>query len=180
MAFVDSMTGWAVGDSGVILKTINGGSTWTVSDLRHVGGAHGRRVRQTPRTAGRSGAGGAILATTNGGGAKWSSQSAGASFSWRLTGVDAVDAAHAWAVAEWGKIVATSNGGGTWTTADLRAARENLTGVSFVDATHGWACGYNGTLLVTASGGVTPPLRTPAATPVITKLTPRPASAAPW
>jgi photosystem II stability/assembly factor-like uncharacterized protein len=27
--FIDASTGWAVGDGGTVLKTINGGETWT-------------------------------------------------------------------------------------------------------------------------------------------------------
>ena len=87
----------------------------------------------------------------------------------RLTGVDVADATHAWAVAEWGKIVATANG--TNWAEQASGSSEFLTGVAFSDATHGWACGFSGAMLATSSGGVTPPPPAPKA-PAITKLSP--------
>ena len=51
-----------------------------------------------------------------------------------------------------GAIVATTDGGATWT-AQSPGTAAHLTDVAFSDATHGWAVGEGGTILVTTSGG---------------------------
>ena len=45
-----------------------------------------------------------------------------------------------WLVGGDGTIVATTDGGGTWTPQNTSTA-ERLAGVTFTDATHGWAVG---------------------------------------
>jgi photosystem II stability/assembly factor-like uncharacterized protein len=80
-----------------------------------------------------------------------------------LFGVDFPDAAHGYAVGAYGRILATTDGGATWSpqvsgvekreTGDGEA--NVLHGVSFVDATHGWAAGQNGIILATEDGGAT-------------------------
>lgn len=68
-----------------------------------------------------------------------------------LQGVCLVDEAHGWAVGDGGMILATRDGGSSWspqgdTDKDLRA-------VSFVDTLRGWAAGRDGILLHTEDGG---------------------------
>jgi photosystem II stability/assembly factor-like uncharacterized protein len=84
--------------------------------------------------------------------ATWTLQSSG------VTGVSLwdvafVDAQRGWAVGEGGTIVATTNGGATWTPQDS-GTTAILRGVAFVDAQRGWTVGDNGTILVTTDGGV--------------------------
>ena len=71
-----------------------------------------------------------------------------------LFSVSFVDAQTGWAVGDDGTILATANGGATWTpqTSGTEAA---LLSVSFVDAQTGWAVGFDGTILATANGGAT-------------------------
>ncbi len=65
-----------------------------------------------------------------------------------------VDATHGWAVGNLGTILATADGGTSWS-AQASGTSNDLFGVSFVDATHGWAVGIFGTILATANGGTT-------------------------
>jgi hypothetical protein len=78
-----------------------------------------------------------------------------------LESVSCADATHVWAVGTGGAILATTNGGATWspqtsgTGADLWAA-------TFADSTHGWAVGWDdssgsvgGVILATGDGGAT-------------------------
>jgi len=68
-----------------------------------------------------------------------------------LAAVQFVDSGHGW-VAGAGRIMATSDGGASWTR--QYAGRADLNQVDFVDGDHGWAAG-GGTLLRTADGGAT-------------------------
>jgi photosynthesis system II assembly factor YCF48-like protein len=66
--------------------------------------------------------------------------------------VACVDANHGWAVGYDGTIVATTDGGATWT-AQTSGTTNTLIWVSFVDANHGWAVGEFGTIVATTDGG---------------------------
>jgi photosystem II stability/assembly factor-like uncharacterized protein len=68
-----------------------------------------------------------------------------------LAAVEFVDSGHGW-VAGAGRIMATSDGGASWTR--QYAGQADLNQVDFVDGDHGWAAG-GGTLLRTADGGAT-------------------------
>ena len=75
VAFADSAHGWAVGESGVILATANGGATWNAQDSGSSQNLYG--VAFGDSTHGCAvGEGGVILATANGG-ATWSTRRLG-------------------------------------------------------------------------------------------------------
>ena len=65
-----------------------------------------------------------------------------------------VDGSHGWAVGYFGTIVATSDGGVTWTS-QASGTYQTLYTVCFTDTSHGWAAGYQGTILLTTDGGAT-------------------------
>ena len=58
-----------------------------------------------------------------------------------------VDASHGWAVGEHGTILATTDGGTTWSAQSAPSGTSWLGGVTFSDASHGWIVGAddNGT-----------------------------------
>ncbi|HXX90741.1 MAG TPA: YCF48-related protein [Acidimicrobiales bacterium] len=150
VSFVDAAHGWAVGASGTIVATTDGGASWStqtsgtanaLAGVSFVDAAHGWAV----------GLGGTILSTTDGG-ATWSPQASGTANN--LCGVSFVDAAHGWAVGASGTILATTDGGGTWSP-QASGTANTLAGVSFVDAAHGWAAGGAGTIVATTDGGAT-------------------------
>ena len=68
--------------------------------------------------------------------------------------VDFVSATHGYAVGDAGTILATTNGGSTWT-AQTSGSTAALLSVHFVSATTGWAVGSSGTILKTTNGGTT-------------------------
>jgi len=57
-----------------------------------------------------------------------------------LSSVDFADATHGWAVGRGGTVLATTDGGRSWT-AQKSPTTVDLNGVCFVDAQHGWAVG---------------------------------------
>jgi photosystem II stability/assembly factor-like uncharacterized protein len=149
VAFVNASRGWAVGNTGTILATTNGGGTWTAQSS----GTTAQSVAFVDASRGWAvGWGGTILATTNGG-ATWTAQSSGTTTQGLLS-VAFVDASRGWAVGTNGTILATTNGGATWTAQSYGTAAELLS-VAFVDASRGWAVGLGGTILVTTNGGAT-------------------------
>jgi photosystem II stability/assembly factor-like uncharacterized protein len=107
VSFVDANTGTVVGTDGTILRTIDGGNTWTpqasgtTNDLRAVSFAdanHGTAVGDL----------GTILRTTDGGDT-WTLQTSGTRGF--LFGVSSVDANTATAVGLFGTILRTNTGG---------------------------------------------------------------------
>lgn len=99
---VDSTTGWIVGNNGTILKTTNGGGTWTGQSSGSV--AHLRDVSFFDAQNGWAvGDGGTILGTHNGG-ATWTPEASGVTDD--LLGVFAVTATVRYAVGADGTILA--------------------------------------------------------------------------
>jgi len=152
VSFVDYNQGLAVGSKATVVKSGDGRTQWTV-------------VRQ-PRTPTRGCSACRSSTTTTAGRsaaeARWLRLPTAASpgptrTRGRLnssTRVLVIDASHGWAVGADGTIVATADGGTTWS-AETSGTTQWLEGVSFADASHGWAVGYNGTILATSNGGAT-------------------------
>ncbi len=188
VSFPDQGHGWAVGAGGTIVATADGGRSWAPqaacaksfpctptspdmvsADLTAVSfpdPAHGWAV----------GTGGTIVATADGG-RSWSPEAACAKtvactatsadrVSADLTGVSFADPAHGWAVGAGGTIVATGDGGRSWSRqlacepqasnaacTDALALDVDLNAVSFTDTANGWAVGRSGLILFTTDGG---------------------------
>jgi photosystem II stability/assembly factor-like uncharacterized protein len=146
--FIDAQTGWAVGDSGTILTTHNGGTSWEPQESLAVGGLNSVHFVD-PQTGWIVGNGGMILATRNGG-ASWERQNSGTGLNlWR---VHFVDTHIGWAVGNGGTIVATRNGGSHWEL-QKTPTTEDLNGAYFADVESGWVVGDSGTILTTRNGG---------------------------
>ncbi len=148
--FVDAQTGWAVGDYGTILKTQNGGATWTAQTSGTT--SYLKSVYFSDNQTGWAvGQGGTILKTKNGG-VTWTAQTSGA-INW-LHSVYFSDSQTGWAVGGLGTIRKTQNGGATWT-AQSSGTTNRLFSVYFSDSQTGWAVGEGGTILKTQNGGAT-------------------------
>ena len=143
VAFVDPLNGWVVGD--IYWVTHNGGSTWepriggNFRDIFFLDAEHGWIV-------GRYGIWGKYLPEED----VFLFSVGQLSTHWQ--GVSFVDPDHGWLVGGYGVIVATSDGGQTWTY--QTSGVTSLTGVSFVDQYHGWAVG-DFVILTTSDGGNT-------------------------
>jgi photosystem II stability/assembly factor-like uncharacterized protein len=158
--FADINTGYAVGgydsaaiSKGIILKTTNGGVTWTnqnsgttiwIESVFFINADTGYAVGQW----------GLILKTTNGGN-QWTQQSSGTSST--LTSVFFVNADTGYVVGQVnsgvnGTILKTTNGGVQWIKQNA-GTTEWLYSVFFTNADTGYAVGNSAIILKTEDGG---------------------------
>ncbi|MCZ7640071.1 MAG: YCF48-related protein [Verrucomicrobia bacterium] len=108
--FADALRGWVVGDSGTVLRTVDGGQSWisqetpTKEDLRGV-------VFVGTELGWAAGRAGTILHTSDGG-QTWEVQDPGTTAD--LYGIHFADAHAGWVVGEGGTVRRTTDGGRTW------------------------------------------------------------------
>lgn len=147
--FINSLTGIAVGESGTIRRTQNGGTNWfsqssgTSSDLR---GA----VLTGNDTGYIVGDAGVIRKTTNGG-INWFSQISGISNN--LNAVHFLNPNTGYICGSNGIILKTIDGGINWALQNS-GSTSNLTAIDFINNNTGFIVGYNKTVRKTTNGGI--------------------------
>jgi CubicO group peptidase (beta-lactamase class C family) len=150
VASVNSNVGWAVGDSGFIFHTTDGGLHWT----QQTSGTF-LNLLQVAFIDSMSGwvlgTRGTILRTMNGG-QQWTQQTSGVTTA--PSSIVFTSPERGWGVGGNGLILHTTNGGNTWEQ-QASGIRLGLNKIVFVDANNGWAVGSFGTILHTENGGVT-------------------------
>src|SRR6266849_6157626 len=159
-AALDSMTVVAVGSGGAVIRTSDGGETWTLLSSGTRDDLFGVSfVNRDIGTAVGGGPNNSTIVRTTDGGQTWTRQPTG--LFWNLFGVSFVDANIGAAVGHNGTVLRTVNGGETWTRQTTPTGYW-LLGVSFVDANIGTVVGtYVGTgvsramILRTVDGGAT-------------------------
>jgi photosystem II stability/assembly factor-like uncharacterized protein len=165
--FINSNVGYVAGynknddhAASFILKTINGGATWSslscglyveFESLYFTDASTGYAVGGDSHVPG-----GIILKTVNGG-TTWTSQTSGTTNG--LTSVYFTDATTGYAVGKNGTVLKTVNGGSTWSKL-VSGTTSTLNSVYFTDANTGYAVGGNylestATILKTIDGGST-------------------------
>jgi photosystem II stability/assembly factor-like uncharacterized protein len=155
LTFTQDGTGLAAGDNGLMLRTADAGSTW-----EHIQSGSSERIEAV--SLARDGGGwavtarGGILRSTDGG-ASWSFQARSHlepeyGDVTPLYGVFTIDAEHAWAVGGYRSVIATKDGGGTWTRIDTGLPFQ-LRDISFVNPQIGWVVGDYGAAAKTFDGG---------------------------
>ena len=134
LQFVDEKRGHGAGDFGAMVHTEDGGQTWTKERVPD--------SIQLPEEAIDMGVEPGDV---------------------NIYGVSYGDRDHVWAVGEFGTIMASSDGGMTWTQ-QHSPFESTLFGVHFTDPQHGWAVGIDSVIVITSDGGATwtvqpPPVR---------------------
>lgn len=146
VCFVDSLTGWVVGDSGTIIHTTTGGQSWETqlsgvsSDIFHIFMLNNRLGWAVSPVFDAPGFETLLLATTNGG-KEWTRQRIPDELFYGLTFIDSL---HGWMVGEFGAIVGTSDGGVNWfeATVDTNIHPQwELSVVEFYSPQYGYALG---------------------------------------
>jgi len=156
--FLNATTGWVVGDSGLVVKTTDGGSTWTPQNCGTK--VRLRRVYFLNDKIGWIAAERRSVLRTTDGGATWSTVKLPvvAADSTRITyNVSFVNGAKGWAVCgkgTAGDIFVTSDSGKTWTS--QKAILKRFYDISFANERCGVAVGADFTaMMYTTNGGTT-------------------------
>lgn len=152
----DDNLGWAVGDKGTILKTLDGGVTWTTKESPI--SVKYKRVRFYNRSIGYAvGEKGYIIKTINGG------------ESWFQLTTPVNDNLNDLSILSQNKVIAVGNNGTILRTIDgssftnlqtTSGVTENLNGVHFYDNRVGWIVGDSGTVVLSNDEGATWNLQT--------------------
>jgi photosystem II stability/assembly factor-like uncharacterized protein len=150
VAFATPQSGWAVGDSGTILHTEDGGNNWKPQSSDTKEGLNSVAF-VTPQLGWAVGSFATILHTEDGGDT-WKPQSGGSI--WSLLSVAFATPQLGWAVGELGAILHTEDGGGSWKP-QSNGTTANLHSVAFATPQSGWAVSSFGTILHTEDGGGT-------------------------
>lgn len=132
--FVSTTTGWASGENGSIMKTINGGNSWT---LQNSGTSETLRAIffADANNGWAAGDNGTIVATTTGGNS-WQSQSSGVGTT--LTGIEFVNSTTGWIVGLNNTILKTTTGT-SWSAQTNQGGA--MWGLSMLSTTNGWSAG---------------------------------------
>ena len=157
---VGNQPGWAPSGPGTLIKTTDGGITWTVQ-LIWIGGesinfnsvyfinadtgyvASCSVIPYGGETLGK-------ILKTNDGGTTWTTKSIVTN---PLQSVYFTDINTGYSVGDSGTIIKTTNGGGDWVALPSGTASD-LTSVYFPDQNTGYAVGWNSTILKTNDGGL--------------------------
>jgi len=144
--FIDTATGYIVGDNGKIFKTKDGGNTWEQIYERKLMDLYACHFVDKNRgwAVGWIRYEGVIMRTLNGG-ETWDYQVSGTSS--YLFDVFFTDARTGWIVGSSGTILHTVNAGADWE--QQGGTSEVLRAVYFVDDEIGWAVGSGGTIIKT-------------------------------
>ena len=149
--FIDTSEGWAVGDSGTIRKTSNGGNSFTTQTSGITGNIEAVYFIDA-NNGWVAGVSGVVLNTTDGG-SNWVAQSSTTTTPADLDSIFFVDTSNGWAAGAAGVIINTTDGGATWSTQTSGTAN-TINEILFTSSTEGWAVGDAGTILHTTDAGV--------------------------
>jgi photosystem II stability/assembly factor-like uncharacterized protein len=154
IAFVDSQTGWCVGDidpggsGGVIHQTLDAGRNWRpIARTNEILTAVHFVNLKIGWVAGHSG----LIERTDDGGLSWKPQRSEREGE-MLNSIFFIDERRGWVAGGSGLVFRTTDGGETWN--KITTGRvEDLWAVRFSDLARGWIVGEDGLILSTADGG---------------------------
>lgn len=148
--FVSSLTAIAVGGSGLAVKTINGGTSWTTLSIPSAVTLWNIAFSNTT-TAYIVGDAGLILKSTNTG-TSWTAQTSGSANDLYTISFPSLNVGYVGGAA--GTILKTTNGGTSWTPLNTGVTGSYFNSIVFFDDLTGIAAG-NGGVIRTTDGGAT-------------------------
>ena len=134
--FINNTTGWAVGSSGKIIKTTDGGTNWTAQTSGTTNTLHAVFFLDA-NTGWTVGSASTIRKTTDGG-TTWTTITKAGIFN----SVFFANSTNGWVCTSAGGIFKSTDGGATWNT-QTNPTGLGLTSLFFVDANTGYAVGNN-------------------------------------
>jgi photosystem II stability/assembly factor-like uncharacterized protein len=166
ISFINKDTGYAASSQGYVMKTVNGGQSWSTVIL---GYTYYRSVDFTTSkkgfVGGLSNSSQDILKMTKDGGSTWTDLSNKLPNTvTRICGIDCIDTSVICAVGAWSSpayFVKTTDGGVTWVTKDMSGYASGLVDVNFLNRNVGFVSGRSiipsegGIILKTTDGGIT-------------------------
>lgn len=150
LCFSDQNNGWAIGDSGRILHTSDGGDSWkaqesgTITSLKCVQFANAQK--------GWVGGKNDSIGITTNGGLSWTWQHPAGESRRTFLAMSFINEYQGWVMDNYSGILHTEDGGMTWTSQNS-GTRWAITAVQFLDAKEGWATATNRVVLHTLDGG---------------------------
>jgi photosystem II stability/assembly factor-like uncharacterized protein len=150
LSFADQMNGWAIGYSGIILHTSNGGYSWNVQESGTT--ASLKCVYFANAQKGWIGGDNNSIGMTTNGGITWSWQNPAGESRRTFMSMSFVDENRGWVVDNFSGILHTEDGGTTWIPQNSGTTWA-ITSVQFLDAQEGWATNTNTEVLHTTDGG---------------------------
>lgn len=151
--FINDTVGWSFGELGTIVKTTDGGSTWTTQNTSNsfeILGADAISDSLMVIVGKYDPTGDGFALRSEDGGVSWTGDST--SIGERLFAVDMVDSSVGYAMGRKGLMLKTTSGASSWTQL-TSGTRDDFTGVSFVSSQIGWVVGESGLIWKTTNGG---------------------------
>jgi photosystem II stability/assembly factor-like uncharacterized protein len=151
--FLNAQLGWAVGDSGTIIKTVDAGNTWNIINSNFT-----QKLNSVcfvnPNEGWAVGDSGIII-KTNDGGQTWNVQSI--AFVDALNDVRFISPLRGWTVGESSMILYTNDGGQTWNQQAVNISGDvfALNEIVFTDSLTGFVTGFAPSIFKTTDGGNT-------------------------
>jgi len=145
-------TGYVVGASGVILKTVNGGSNWVTQSSGTSRGLYS--VFFTDDTTGYASGGYCTVLRTTDGGQNWVSRNTGTTSTYFYTSYF-TDNNTGYVGGDFGQMYKTTDGGLNWTPLTIGTS-QTIRSIFFTDANTGYAAcgsGTSGVIIKTVNGG---------------------------
>ena len=151
LSFADETNGWAVGDSGQIIHTNDGGHSW----IRQTSGTivSLQCVLFTDASHGWAGGYSNLIGRTTDGGASWTWTRPSVDSSATCMAMSFVSSTIGWAGNNLGQIFHTQDGGLIWFQ-QTSGTRWAITSIQFLNRYEGWATGTNRVILKTTDGGL--------------------------
>ena len=158
----DRFNSWAVtGDTDRLLKTSDGGETWSSFQTNYSGSPYWQSIEMLSSTNVFVG-GYMVIGHTTNGGSNWSFYNVytelGLDEYIYIYGIQFLNSSTGFAVGRGGLIIKTTDGGTTWVKQNWKNDASQVTdvdlrGLFFLDVNNGWAVGDNGVILQTTNGG---------------------------
>jgi photosystem II stability/assembly factor-like uncharacterized protein len=142
-----SDTGYAFGENGVILESVDAGATWTPRSSATGHDLKAAHVRPGSADSVIVGGENGFIGRSINGSINWTGQANKRNF----TGVDFFDSDTGWVTSDDGRILKTRNGGARWVVQDNAAS--NLNGIYARDSMKVWAVGNGGMIRYSSNGG---------------------------